>query len=73
MAPISFGAGAHDDVVRQRGMSLLSFGAGAAQCHALVEMTIVADLRRLADDDAHAVIDEQPFADLGAGVDLDPR
>jgi hypothetical protein len=34
-------------------------------------VAVVADDRRLADDDAHAVVDEQPLADLGAGVNLD--
>ena len=36
-------------------------------------MAVIADLGRLADDDAHAVVDEQPLADPGARVDLDPR
>jgi len=31
----------------------------------------VADHRRLADDDAGAVVDEEPFIDLSAGMDVD--
>ena len=37
----------------------------------MVDGAVVADLRRLAKDDAHAVVDEQALADLCAGVDLD--
>ena len=42
-----------------------------AERHALIELDVVADDRRLADDDAGAVVDEEVFADLGAGVDVD--
>jgi len=45
--------------------------AGAAQRDAVVDGAVVADLGGLAEDDAHAVIDEQALADLCAGVDLD--
>jgi hypothetical protein len=34
-------------------------------------VAVIADDRGLPDDDAHAVIDEEPTADRGAGVDLD--
>ena len=36
----------------------------------VVDQAVVPDLRRLADDDAHAVVDDQAAADLRAGVDL---
>src|SRR3546814_19445151 len=50
----------------------LSFLQGsAAEGDALVERHVVADLRGLTDHDAHAVVDEQPLADPGAGMDLD--
>ena len=52
-------------------MALLAAGRGAAEGDALVEVAVVADHGRLADDDAHAVVDEQPPPDLGARVDLD--
>ncbi len=38
----------------------------------MIKGHVVADHRRLADHDTHAMVDEQPLADPGAGVDLDP-
>ncbi len=56
-----------DDVIKVAGYRL-----GTAEIEsALVSHHAVADLRRLADDHAHAVVDEEPFADLGCGMDLD--
>jgi hypothetical protein len=37
----------------------------------VVERAVVADLGRLADDDAHAVVDEKAPADARAGMNLD--
>ena len=54
-------------------MALALFLARAAEGHALIEGYVVADNGRLADDDAHAVIDEQPFADLCARMDFNSR
>ena len=42
--------------------------AGAAERHALIEQTVVADLGRLADHDPGAVVNDQTAADLRAGV-----
>ena len=39
--------------------------------HRLIEPHVAADDRRLADDDAGAVINEEPLADLSAGMDVD--
>ena len=64
-------ARADDHAVAQRGMPLAVLLAGAAQRYALVQRHVVADLRRFADDDARAVVDEQPVADRRAGVNLD--
>ncbi len=58
------GAGADHDVVADRGMPFTVFLAGAAQGHALVQRDIVAHDRGLADDHAHAVIDEEAPANL---------
>jgi hypothetical protein len=58
-------------LVLQGGVALARLLAGAAEGHALVEHHPVADLGRLADHHAHAVIDEEAPADRGAGVDLD--
>ena len=52
-------------------MALALVLAGAAQGDAVVDQAVVPDLRRLADDDAHAVVDDEPAADSGTGVDLD--
>ena len=54
-------------------MALAVFLACAAEGHALVERYVVADDGGLADDDAHAVIDEKAAADFGAGMNLDSR
>ena len=54
-------------------MALAVVLAGAPQGDPVVEQAVVADLGRLADDDAHAVVDDQPPADLRAGVDLNSR
>ncbi len=63
--------GADHDVVLQSGMPLLATRRSAAQRHPLVEVAVLADLRRLADHHTHAVIDEEARADAGARVDLD--
>ena len=43
----------------------------AAQRDTVVDHDVVADLGRLADDHAHAVVDEEPPPEPGARVDLD--
>jgi len=66
----NFGAGADGDVVADGGVAL---GLGkdlAAESDAVVEHHTVADLSGLANDDAHAVVDEETAADGGAGVDF---
>lgn len=54
-------------------MALALLLAGAPQGNTLVEGDVVPDLRGLADDHAHAVVDEDPLTDLRPGMDLDPR
>ena len=61
---------ADQHVVADGGMALAVVLAGAAQGDAVVDQAVVADLGGLADDDAHAVVDDQAAADRGAGVDL---
>ena len=51
--------------------SLLAGRPSATQRHTVIKGAVVADLGGLADHDTHAVIDEQPAADAGAGMDLD--
>ncbi len=41
--------------------------------HALVEPYVVADLSRLSDDHACAMVDEEVIPNGGAGMDIDPR
>ena len=64
-------ARAHHHVVLQGRVALLAPRARPAQRDALVEVAVIADLRRFADDDAHAVVDEEALADFGARMDLD--
>ncbi len=66
------GPRADGDVVLEGGMALPGLEASAAEGHALEQRHAVADLGRLADHDARAVVDEEVRADSGGGVDLDP-
>jgi hypothetical protein len=52
-------------------MALAFFLAGAAQGNALVNEHVVADLGRLADHHAHAVVNEETPPDASARVDFD--
>ena len=65
-------AGADRDVVADRRVALAALETGAAEGHPLVERHPVADLRRLADHHAGAVVDEELVADPRRGMDLDP-
>src|SRR5690242_19373389 len=62
---------ADHDVIPDRRMPLAFLLARAAQRHALVEQHVIADLCRLADHHAHAVIDEAAPADGRAWMDFD--
>ena len=64
------GAIAHEDAVAQGRMTLAFLLAGASQGYVLVESDVVADNRSLADDHAHAMIDEQAPSDVRSGVYL---
>src|SRR5438093_12526648 len=59
------------DVRLQCRVPLSSPRARPTQGHALKEVDVVLDDRRLADNDAHPVVDEKPLADIGAWMDLD--
>ena len=64
-------ARAYHDAFFQRRMSLRSLGEGrSAQRHTVVDRAVVAHFRRLADHDAHAVVDEDAAADLGARMNF---
>ena len=62
------GAAADQHVVAQGGVPFTAILAGTAQRHALIERAIVADLGRLADDNAHAVVYKKTLPDLSGGV-----
>src|SRR6185295_15314572 len=65
------GAGADDHAVPDGRVALAGLLARAAERDALVHRHVLADLGRLPDHDAHAVVDEEARADGRAGVDLD--
>ena len=66
-------AAADHDVVAERRVALAVRHARAAERNVLIEQAVVADLRCRADDDAGAVVDDEPSADLGGRVDLNAR
>ena len=47
--------------------------AQRAERHALIKLHVVADLGRLADHHAGAVVDEEVLADLAPGMNVDAR
>lgn len=65
------GAAANGYVVAQRRVALACLITGAAQSDALVERTVIANDRGLANDDAHGMVDEEVLADVCGGVNLD--
>ena len=64
---------ADHDAAAERRVPLAVTHRAPAQGRAVEEHDVVADLGGLADDDPHAVVDEQAVAELGGGVDLDAR
>ena len=55
------------------GMPVAVLLAGAAERHRVQHRDVVADHRRLADDDGMGVVDHDPVAHPGAGMDVDPE
>ncbi len=60
-------------MIAERGMALSSFFSRPAKRHTLEEGHIISDLRRLADHDPHAMVNEKPGTDLRRGMDFDSR
>lgn len=58
-------------IVANRRVALAGVVSGAAEGHAMVNRAIVTDLGGFADDNAHAVVNEQAAANGRARVDLD--
>src|SRR5207244_5818553 len=67
------GPRADHHVVAEGRVALLTLEARPRQAHALVERHVFPDLGRLADDDAHAMVDEEPRTEPSRRVDLDAR
>jgi hypothetical protein len=65
------GGVADEDVVAEGGVALAADLASATESNALVDRDVVPDDGGFANDDTHAVVDEEAAADDGAGVDLD--
>jgi hypothetical protein len=51
-------------------MPFALFHAHTAKCDAMVEGDSIPDFSRFTDDNTHAVINEQPFADFGTRMDF---
>ena len=66
-------ARAEDDIRANGGMALAFVPGRAAERHPLIHTDIVAELRRLADDDAHAVINKKAAPDAHRRMNLHPR
>ena len=64
------GTGGHQHVVADGGVALALVLTGTAKGHAVVQQAIIANLGGLADDDTHAVVDDQTAADGSTGMDL---
>ena len=64
------GAGADRDAVAQRGMAFDPVQGTTTEGGPVIHHHVITHLSGLADDDAHAVVDEEALADLGSGVDL---
>ena len=69
--PQNLGAAADRHIFAERRMAFALVLARAAQGDPLVDRAAVADLGGLADNDPHAVVDQDSLADLRAGVYLD--
>ncbi len=63
----------HQHMIAERRMALALMLACAAQGYAVINVAIVADFGSLPNNNAHAVVDKQAFANLSAGVNLNPR
>lgn len=65
--------GTDENVVSDGRVPFSRFLSRAAQCDTVVNGAVVSDLSGFADDDTHAVVDEQPFSDGRTRVYLDAR
>src|SRR5581483_8642585 len=68
-----FGAHADQDPIADGGVALDFLQAGASERHLMVHQHVVADHRRLSDDDPHPVINEEAPSNGRARMNLDAR
>src|SRR5674476_1657511 len=69
--PEDFSARTHRDPVSEAGVPLSRHETRSTQGDALVQGDVLADLGGLADHHAQGVVDEQPWAEDGTGMDID--
>src|SRR5882672_8565870 len=67
----NFRPGPHHHAFAEGGMAFALVPRRAAERDAVIERAVIADLRRLADDYAHAMVDEKTPPDRSAGMNLD--
>ncbi len=65
-------ASTDDDIVFEGRVALSVLLAGASESYSLIQGDVVSDHGRLANDDAHPVIDEQAAANLCRRMDFNP-
>lgn len=63
-------AGRNEHVVADGRVTLAGVVTGTAERYTVVNRAVVANLSGFTDNDAHAVVNKQAFADLGTRVDL---
>lgn len=68
----NFRPGTDKHAVAQCGVSFAGMIANSSQSHALVQHDVIAEHRRLSDDDSGAMVYEQPLTDSRTGVYLHP-
>ena len=64
------GTGADEHAVADLGVTVTAGLAGAAQRHGVQDRDVVLDHRRLANDEAGGVVEEDALADAGGRVDI---
>ena len=67
-----FGAGADDHPIADGRVAFPGVAAGTAERDAVIDRDVVADLGGFADHHTGRVVDEQPGAEYGARMDVDP-
>ncbi len=61
------------DAIFQGRMTFDIGRSSSSQSDAVIELAVISDNGRFANDDTHAVVDHEPFADLRSRMNFDPR